>query len=111
MKHIDSITSPQPTRTSQYGFALMLLLVLIAMQSRGLALEPLASQLLSVNESISEQMLLPATNGDNDQPCLLVSTTNHTLRFNPPTEQQETPFHPSNPRWIAPSTRAPPVFS
>jgi hypothetical protein len=113
MKHMTCITSSQEKhRQIHFGLACMLLLVLIEMQSRGLIREPLASQLLSVNESNALQVLLPDAI-DDDQPCNLVLTTNNDLRrLGSVIAQTEIdPSHPARPRWIAPSPRAPPVLS
>ncbi|RTE66579.1 hypothetical protein EH243_05680 [Amphritea opalescens] len=90
----------------------MLLLVLIEMQNRGLILEPLASQLFSVNQSNALQALLPATI-DDDQPGGLVLTTNHDPRQSGSVivQTDSDSSHPASPRWIAPSPRAPPFLS
>ncbi|WP_428035752.1 hypothetical protein [Amphritea sp.] len=114
MKHTDSTTSPHSApRHTQWWFALVLLLVLVVMQSRGLTLEPLAEQLLSVNESNAEQLLLPASVGGDDQPCTLIpaTLTVNTVKSPEVVEIYPEQSQPSSIRWVAPSPRAPPTLS
>lgn len=115
MKHAVSITSPETTyRQNQWWLGLLLLLVLVALQSRILPFEPLAKQLFSVNESnVSEQLMLSDSFDDDDQPCNIVLSTEASLAL------QSSGFEvtyadqssASSVRWISQPSRAPPVVS
>ncbi|MBN0986452.1 hypothetical protein [Amphritea pacifica] len=115
MKHAVSISSSSAMRhPHQRGVALLLLLVLMAMQSRILLLEPLAEQLISVNDGIGyEQLLLTNSADSGDQPCDLLPVTEINTALQSPGFSLlsiEAPLT-SSARWTTPSTRAPPAVS
>ncbi|WP_091361166.1 hypothetical protein [Amphritea atlantica] len=114
MKHALSISSSSAMRHSrQRWFALLLLLVLMAMQSRIQLFEPLAEQLISVNDGIGCEQLLLTDVDSGDQPCDLLPVTETNIALQSPgffPLSIEVPLT-SSVRWTIPSTRAPPAFS
>ena len=92
---------------------LVLLLGLIAVQSQALMSETLGKQLLSVSECNAEQLLLPASDGGDDQPGdIALSSVSLTAPSLPGlVEVDSKPSLLFSTRWVAPSPRAPPTLS
>jgi len=115
MKHAVSITSPGTTyRQNQWWLGLLLLLVLVALQSRILPFEPLAKQLFSINESnvLEQQLLIDPVDNDNPSFNLILSNAaSLALQSSGFEVTYADQPRPSSLRWRIPSTRAPPAFS